>query len=165
VRAASCSPRAGAASRVACALALVLAVATACGSEAARRREIRSAEAAAQANLYTLRAGLADTLRHEVSPAAVVDDVRWQLEPRQDPWTRFLLSAGITGTTVTVRVAVLGPSETDPFGFPAAAYAAICADLSGTWPGPAIVTVRQVRCPARLPDGAPHVDSVLQPVP
>jgi hypothetical protein len=163
VRGASCSPRAGAACRAACALALVLVVATACGSEAVHRRAVRSAEAAAQANLYALRAGLADALRHEVSPAAVVDYFRWQLAPRQDPWTLFLLSSAVSGSTVTVRVAVLGPSRADPFGFPAPAYAAICADLSGTWPAPTVVTVHQVRCPARLPAGAPHVDSVLQP--
>ena len=162
MRGASCSPRAGAASRVACALVLALLL-TGCGSAAAHRRQVRSAEASARANLYTLQASLADALGHEVSPSAVVDYVRWQLEPRQDPWTRFLLNAGVSGDTVTVRVAALGPSQADPFGFPASAYAAICADLSGTWPAPTTVTVRQVPCPAKLPAGAPHVDSVLQP--
>jgi hypothetical protein len=143
----------------------VLAVATGCGSEAAHRRQVRSAEAAARANLYTLRASLAEALRDEVSPAAVVDYVRWQLEPRQASWTRFLLGSTIAGNTVTVRVAALGPSQADPLGLPAPPYAAICADLSGTWPAPAIVTVHQVRCPAPLPAGAPHVDSVLEPAP
>jgi hypothetical protein len=163
MRGASCSSRAGAACRLACALVLALAVATACGSEAAHRRAVRNAEAAAQESLYTLRGYLADSLRSEVSPAAAVDYFRWQLEPRQDPWTRFLLSSAVSGNTVTVRVAALGPSQADPFGSPAPAYAAICADLSGIWPAPALVTVRQVRCPVRLPAGAPHVDSVLQP--
>ena len=163
MRGASCSPRAGAACRVACALVLTLLAVTGCGSEAAHRRQVSSAEAAARANLYTLQASLAGALRDEISPSAVVDYVRWQLEPRQDPWTRFLLSSAISGDTVSVRVAALGPSRADPFGLPAPAYAAICADLSGTWPVPRTVTVRQVPCPARLPAGAPHVDSVLQP--
>ena len=163
VRGASCSPRAGAACRLACALALVLAVVTGCGSEAAHRRDVRNAEVAARANLDTIRSGLAHALTYETSPGAVVDHVRWLLEPKQDPWTAFLLDDATSGDVVRLRVAVLGASRANPFGWRESAYAEVCADLSGTWPGPAIVSVRQVGCPPGLPAAAPPVDSVLQP--